>query len=354
MRLLTSAELIQTVLSEIGLDPAAHELSSAESIACMLRRAAGLLCPAPPRTLVNAVTRPLHGLVPDLQDFQVLVREILEDELAVGDLAERRQDSGGASLICCAAPSYVVRTRASTILLGVGRDRETPIPHDLLSEVEFRRHLRLLDARVDPSRLDALGFIRLSNSAWLNAPLPREADDHVRSYARLLPPVSETSRIRGLTIIDPARRSDYYPGRWVRPKAQTGSFVGRREQAFGSDLWCYVHLVGGSPRRFVDFPTQGFQHRGCDEAWHLQAAIDATKGNSQRIAVRVNGGATGFVDVFSPIPQWLTRRWTSVGEQVAGGRGALTSFQFPLDEVEEEARFASRMLWMTVHREPGS
>ena len=74
--------------------------------------------------------------------------------------------------------------------------------------------------------------------------------------------------------------------RWREVRADSGRFVARRDQAYGSNLWCYVELSNGEPQRLLDFPLAGSRWRGCDEAWRLQMAIDAQRGAPQRFRLQ--------------------------------------------------------------------
>ena len=117
--------------------------------------------------------------------------------------------------------------------------------------------------------------------------------------------------------MDPESPVRYYPGRWTSARLQTGLFVARRSQAYGSDLWCYVQMRDGIPERLVDLPLGDSRWDGWDEAWHLQMAIDARRGKAQQF--RVVSGLEGTSDMhfFSPVPIWAQRRWDAIGEQVS-------------------------------------
>jgi len=148
-----------------------------------------------------------------------------------------------------------------------------------------------------------------------------------------------------MLLLDPAKSVRYYPARWVDKTKSTGRFIGRRPQAYGADLWCYIDLESGVPRKFLDLPLPKSRVRGCDEAWRIQAAIDARRAEPQRF--RVRRGPEGWVvlDLFSPVPMWARRRWDAVGEPVPS-TGCLFSYRFRPTEIEEEIRFARDILWL--------
>ena len=352
MRLLTIDEVHAKMVSVLGLDPAVFDLTSPEALASALRRAAGFLCPAPPRTLIRAVTRPLAGLLEGADDLRDLVEDTLEAVVAHGDLLELTnadvEDLETASaLIYLAPPSFVQRPCRTILLLGVIPDHISPLPKELEQRIEYKNHVRLLRGDAADglaSYLRECGFIELTQEAWLKAPAQQTAAQHLHELGCMLDAVPRSGEIMGLTLLDPRRSVRYYKGRWVEPKNQTGRFVSRRAQAYGADLWCYVDVQEGRPQRLLDLPLGRSKACGCDEAWRLQAAVDAVRGEPQRFRVRqCPEGAR--VDFFSPVPMWARRRWDCFGEPVRS-TGCLFSYRFSMNEVEEEMRFAQQSLWL--------
>lgn len=90
MRRLTVMEVHARKVAELGLDPAAVDLTSNEAIAGALRRAASFLCPCAAATLVRAVVRPLEGLAEDLEAVKKSVEETLEAMTAHGDYTRQQ------------------------------------------------------------------------------------------------------------------------------------------------------------------------------------------------------------------------------------------------------------------------
>ena len=149
----------------------------------------------------------------------------------------------------------------------------------------------------------------------------------------------------GLLLLDPERPVRYYRGRWVEPSKQAGHFVGRRPQAYGADLWCYVEVQEGHAVGLVDLPTRHGVGRGCDEAWRLQAAIDYERDAPQVYRVRSGPGRSWLLDFFSPVPMWARRRWETIGEPVSAF-GCLFSFKFSETVVSDEIAFAREYMWL--------
>jgi hypothetical protein len=358
MRRLTVAEVHAEKVAELALDPSALDLTSIEAIAGALRRAASFLCPCGAATLVRTVVRPLQGLVDDLQEMKVLVEETLEAMVAQGDIFEHRdvEESTGhekAALLYAAPPAFVLRRSGTVILLGIASDQLSALPDDLEARIEYVNHVRRLtsapgeDLRTD---LIQLGLIEISYEGWLRTPSVETPAEHVARLDGLLDAALPSRDVPGLVLLDPDRSVRYYRGRWVAPHSHYGRFMARRSQAYGADLWCYVQLRDGNPERLIDLPISGSRRRGCDEAWHLQMAIDAKRGKPQRLRVRPGPGHTRVMEFFSPVPMWARRRWDAIGEPVPGS-GCLLAYRLAEAELGEELRFAREALWLDELKE---
>lgn len=355
MRRLTAAEVHALKIAELGLDPAALDLTSVEAIAGALRRAASFLCPCSATTLVRAVVSPLRGLVPDLDASKELVEQTLDAMIAHGDIFEQRDMTSEVAsppvLLYAAPASFVARASGVVILLGISTDQLSPLPDDLEQRIGYVGHVRRLgpvpgkDLR---GELHQIGLLELANDTWLKSPPQETAENHVTGYDRTLDNTQPSRDIPGLLLLDPERSVRYYPGRWVEPRTHTGRFVARRSQAYGADLWCYVQLRNGQPERMIDLPHSGNRWRGCDEAWHLQMAIDAQRGQPQRFRVRPGLGEGAVLELLSPVPAWAHRRWDALGEPVprAPRSGFLFAYRLAKSEIDEEVRFAREFLWL--------
>jgi len=349
MKVITPAEVSAKAVGALGLDPTLLDLTSVEAIACALRRAAGLLCPCSARTLVKAVYEPLRGVHANA-DILALVEDTLEALVVHGDLLELRdatQEDGAQALLFAAPPSFVPRQSGAVMLLGVAPDGVSPIPENIEFAIEHVSHLRILrgDAADLGDQLSELGLIKLNLSAWTKAPRRETAGEYIGRMRPRIAAARACGDLPGLLLLDPETPVHYYRRRCVEPSQRTGRFVGRRPQAYGADLWCYVEVYEGQAVRFVDLPTRDGVGRGCDEAWRLQAAIDHERGSPQ--VYRVGPGTDGYrlVDFFSPMPIWARRRWEAIGEP-ANASGCLFSFKFSETEIGEELAFAREYMWM--------
>jgi hypothetical protein len=352
MRRLSLAEVQRQKIRELGFDSGTFDFGSIEVIASALRRAAGFLCPCSASTLIRGVMSPLRGLIADADAHRALVEKTLEQIVAHGDLLEQRELSEESSthssvLLYAAPPGIVVRKSGTVILLGVASGHTALLSPELQSRVEYVDHVRRLvpkrneDLRLELSRI---GLIDLSK-VWMKAPATETARQHVEAIDSLLNAALASLDVPGLVLLDPERRVDYYPDRWVQPRLRSGRFVARRSQAYGADLWCYVELLEGRPQRLIDFPISGSRWRGCDDAWRLQLAIDAFRSHPQRYRSSPAAGGATLLEFFSPLPAWAQRRWDGIGEEVSKA-GCLFSYQFAGNEIEEELRFARETLWL--------
>jgi hypothetical protein len=352
MNRLTPAEVQSEKIHALGFASATLTFSSIEVIASALRRAAGFLCPCSASTLIRSVVAPLRGLVADLDAQRALVGTTLDAMVAHGDLLEQRELSQDPSahpsvLLYAAPPGMVVRQSGTVILVGIPPAQATLLPTELQSRVEYSRHVRRLVPKRDedlPRELSRFGLLNLSK-VWMKAPDPESPAEHLERMDRLLNAAHPSRDVPGLTLLDSQRPVYFYPDRWVQVRSQTGRFVGRRSQAYGADLWCYVQVHEGYPERLVDLPLVGSRWRGCDDAWRLQLAIDVHRNQPQRYRASFDGELTGLLEIFSPLPGWARRRWDAVGEEVLKA-GCLFAYRFARSEIGEELRFAQDALWM--------
>jgi len=194
--------------------------------------------------------------------------------------------------------------------------------------------------------LSQFGLTRCSEDNWLKVPPDETSEQHIGHFNLALKNTSQCGDIPGLTILNSEKDVRYYPGRWSSPKSFTGNYVGRREQAYGNDIWCYVTLEKGRPTKLLDLPLPSSTGlRGCDEAWRLQAALDARFSRPQEYRLRETTPESYVVDIFSPIPNWMERRWNWMGNR-ADSAGCLMSFEFAKSDLEQELEFARRKLWL--------
>lgn len=348
-----SADVVAAAAVEgLGLDASAVDVLSPEALAASIRRAASVLCPATPGAVMGAVREVLKGLPGYADETRTEVDDLITAMVSYGDLLELPLDEAGGPRrhLFLGPPSFVRRT-SGCIVMGIRPDGAPLVGGDLSTRLEFNRHVRLIpkDGREDVA--DSLiheGLIELAADQWLRPPRSSDAQALIKGYVTRLAARQTTGDIEEVRILDPESNISYYRGRWRTPQPDdTGYFVGRRPQAYGAELWSFFSLGEGRVRRLLDLPVADPLAPGADEAWRLQAAIDAVRGCPQRIRVRSGPRAgTALMDFFAPLPSWAQRRLDTVAIPVLRSRGALLAYQVPDAALADEVGFLREMLWL--------
>ena len=351
--------MIETISSEqvlrdsrvlLGL-PISGNLLDDPMLAASVRRAAGIHCPCSRSTLVSAIEDALQYLTSD-NGIAERVSDAVEsliiggDLLELGSVATDDPDVKG-TWVFPAPPAFVVRRSGSVFILGVLPDEPSPLPASMSVRIVhegFARVMMPLPSEDLASILRGLGLLEISEAVWLRAPKPESAADLRDAMIRRLAAQPPSGGIADISILDPGRGVNYYRGRWINPSEETGPFVARRPQAYGSPLWGLAHLEQGQVVRFLDFPLKGSRWGGCDTAWHLQMAIDYCRGAPQLYRRLPVSDGLRF-DFFSPLPIWAQRRLAVVGHPVRPEK-CLLSYVLPDREAESEEAFQQRRLWL--------
>jgi hypothetical protein len=193
------------------------------------------------------------------------------------------------------------------------------------------------------------GLQELSIEQWVSAPPVVSATDLLSQYRTRLVESRDSGEIEGIEILDPASDRSYYRGRFRHPSEdQSGCFVSRRPQQFGSSRWCFAEFEHGATLKVIDLPVMGGVSRPTDEAWRLQAAIDQLAGDPQfaRIGDQSNGQVT--ISFFGPLPSWARKRLDLLGESVHGLPAALFSYRLGDGDLAIESEFLSSRLWLKI------
>ena len=356
----SSAEAAEITVRTLGLDHEAVDLQSTEVLCASLRRAASFLCPASPRQLVDAVFDSIGPLDITSSVTRDRLIELLDLLISTGDLLElRRPEERQTRQLYLGPPSYVVKATSQYLLLGV-RPHAAPLVGDTLgADIVYEGHTRTirLDGEGASEQLQAIGLHELTREQWLEHPRAQAAAELLSELRQRLTNAGPSGHVEGLTLIDPSSSVRYYLGRWREPKtSDNGDFVGRRPQAYGADLWCFVRVEAGSPVALVDFPVGDHTAPGRDEAWRVEAALDAERGQPQILRFRSAGGGEGrfILDLFAPVPGWAERYLEMVGLPVARSNGSLVSYRVPAGAMPDLTEFLTAMLWMRVSEEGGS
>lgn len=344
VRAVDLVEALRETAAQLRLPP---DPGSSSLLAESIRRTASVRCPSTPQAIIAAVHQVLDPLVPLTKEE---VSEAFDAVVAAGDLVEAIDESGGQRrrLIYLGAPRYVQRSSGDLLLIGVRPDGVPLVGEALIERVQVDRHLRrLIDPTPEELELVTLyGLDQLSEDKWMRHKPPLPAAALINEYNELLARQGPSGEIPGLRILDPSRRPAYYRGRWRPPDpSDSGVYVARRSQGYGADLWCVVELRDGSHIRLLDLPALG-RDRGCDEAWHLQAALDAQQGSPQEVIVRRTGTGRIQLGLPAPPPRWLQRRWDLLGHP-ATVKSALFGYEFSPGDTRAELEFVKDHLWMS-------
>jgi len=332
-----------------GLDPSTVDGSSPEALATLRRRTSAFLCPCTSTRLLTTTFALLEPLCADVP--KEAVGDVLDALISYGDLVETADISGESlkQLVYTVPPSYVEVSPSTCLLIGIGPDGQYPMPESLKLFVEYTGHYRRIQASesVNPAnRLSEGGLIQIAPDTWMKAPKSGTSESWVWQYDRLLQQSGYAGAIEDLTILDLTQPVTYYRGRWKKVKNETGRFVARRPQVYGADSWCYVHIDRGRVTQLLNLPSQESIWRPCDEAWHLQQAIDHQAGHPQLYRVRPTSSMkNAVVDFYSPLPGWARRRWDYVGTPALAS-GCLISYVFDKERVAKELEFAQERMWL--------
>lgn len=322
-------------------------------IAAALRRLAGFLCPASPRTLLRAMVDSHRGLVDDPDTFAERVEAVIEALVAIGDLLEvgdvaLEEEKVKNTWLVAAPPAFVVRKSGTVFVLGLSADEQTPLPTEMRSRVTVDRAIRSIKPHEGEDLgavLRELGLREMSDAGWLRPPRHVDAAVLLASYGTKLAACSRSGEVPDLLVLDSGRSTRSYKRRWVPPGSLTGRFVVRRPQTFGADLWGYAELHNGAVLKLLDLPLHSERWRGCDVAWRIQMAIDALARRPQEYRLTLTDVGSRF-EFFSPIPSWARRRLTVIGREVEPAR-CLMSFLVPASEAAAEEAFLIDLLYLS-------
>ncbi|MDO9556525.1 MAG: hypothetical protein Q7J82_02935 [Coriobacteriia bacterium] len=324
-----------------------YSLDSTEALSALIRVAGGFRCPCKRRTLLDEVQSSLVGLGVSVDRDRL--KTTLEAMLSYGDLIEaetRSADSGDrVTHVYARPPSFVCRDGGDVLLLGLGELDQLPLPLELQTKVVHKAHTRRLSGEGVASRLRDNDLIEIPADAWGWRPQQLGPEALVEQYDLLLDAAPDTRDLAGVRFLDSRCPVDFYPGRWRESVRDAGRYLVRRSRRYGSDLWGYARVEAGEVVQLIDLMGEG-PERACDRAWRLQLAIDKGRGYPQQFSVRaIEGRDTQCLSLFSPVPQWVQRRWDNLGDPV-DVHGALLSYEFAQCDATEEASFCEDALWL--------
>lgn len=348
---LDRSEAQQAAVQALEISPNTGEqsgMTAPKVLAESIRRAAGFLCPCPPRTLREEVERTFEGLTDG--DAAGEVADMIQQLKLVGDLLELPVEENGRShrMLHAAPPSFIVRADEQHVLLGIPSDGQSMLSESYRDQIEWRGAVRFFHEEPERVRkiLTEQGLTEVTGKEWLGLPNPKTPSDYIVDFDQELDQAGEVNtEVSGLEILDTSKSPRFYKGRWRKSKMQdNGRYVARRSRRFGADFWCYVQVRDGEVQRLMDLPRLPHSETPHDEAWRIQAAIDAQQDTPQVYRIRSENEGT-VLDVFSPLPSWAERQFRVVAEPKSEAKGALSSYWFE-GEASSERELLEQYLWM--------
>ena len=353
MEVISREEVIVGCRELLGLSDVGKSVVDDDLLTALARRSAGIHCPCSRTALRGSLVEALQHLCDSDADLADRVEAIIEGLIVVGDLLELHDvgivdpDVRG-TWVFAAPPSYVERDSGEIFIIGVVADQDVFLPESLGSRVSMRGLTRLIAPKVNENlamNLEDQGLQRLSEKTWLRSPTTERFDQVLTRFERRLAERPSAGTVIEMEILDGEQPVTFYRGRWSNCTGKSGIFVGRRPQEYGPPIWCLVELASGHVIRFLDLPASNSRWRGCDEAWHLQMAIDASRGRPQRYAVQRSADECRF-NFFSPLPAWSERRLIAFGRIVPREK-CLMSYVLPSGAAEIEEGFLRECLWLS-------
>ena len=350
---LTPDQVLANCREVLGLPAQSNGTLDEALLAALLRRSAGIHCPCSRTTLRASVYDSVSALSGQPAGLGDRLDDTVEALIVGGDLLELNDVTTEDSTVpqtwvFAAPPSFVIRPSGIAFVFGVVPDQDMFLPSSLTMRLHhdgFTRSIRPRPHEDLAQELKNHGLQQLSDAAWLKSPRREAPTDMLRRFERRVSEAAPSTAIRDLQILDPVRPVTYYRGRWVEPIHHTGTFVARRPTEFGAPIWCLVRLEGGTPARILDLPLPKTRWRGCDIAWHVQMAIDHSRGHPQRYRSRPHSQGVRL-DFFSPLPQWSQRRLITFGAPTTPD-GSLLAYLLPPAEAQAEEMFLQEALWLT-------
>lgn len=320
----------------------------------LVRRSAGMHCPCSRVTLRRSILESLQYLS-DEEDLSDRIDSVIEGMIVGSDLLELHDvgvidPEAKGTWVFAGAPSFVTRANGEVVV----PDQDAFLPESLVSRICVEGLARVIKPEENedlPGRLDDLGLQKLSEKTWLRSPKVEQPSSMLTRYRRNLTSQPPAGTVRDLEVLDAERAVTYYRGRWGSAIGKTGIFVGRRPQEYGSAIWCCLELDAGRVDRFMDFPAKLSRWRGCDEAWHLQMALDHCRNQPQQYRVRRLDDGNRF-DFFSPLPLWSERRLIMFGHRIPRDK-CLMSYALSDSAAVIEEEFLQKHLWLTRLEESG-
>lgn len=344
------------ILGLLRVGSTAHIDSAEElddpSIACALRRVAGVACPATKARIRRLMLASLRLLSLNQASLEDRIDAAIDGLLATGDLITTSAgviaDSDEPDdLLYLAPPSFLRRKSGAALIFGIAIDNVDFLPESLQTRIKHIGFSRLIVPTEDdlPARLAALGLREVSRDAWSAPPKAQKPEEVVRFAEAILERDGSQSEVPDATVLD-LKPGGTYGRAWSTLAEQTGLFIARRPRTYGAPLWCFARLAEGQITRILDLPFRENHQRACDAAWYLQHALSAARDARLQFAASIFEDHV-LLNFVVPIPLWAQRRLLSIGEAALPERGYAMAFRLLPAEYEAEKDFLNTYLWLT-------
>lgn len=354
---------LNLMLKDFGIDSTEQADFNAEVnstlLACLVRRASGIMCPNSESNLIQAVLEPLNNLyrfTSEAYEEQKNKLDLIIGSLtAIGDL---REESTPRKQIYPGSPSFVRRRNGDIILIGVVPETINAVPDSLTQFIRHQGVLRHVDAAIASQEVQDSGLIEISETMWTDPPIYRSPFDHIEDAKAALnastqsPDGLDFQRFLDPSSLTPRSRSDY-DRRWSNriPRRATEPISVVRESSPGP--WFFAEINEGEVTRCLPLPIS--TGRACDAAWRLQHALDAVKGCAPIARIGDDHGTNRILKLYSPPLQWASRRWDLVGSQLSveecRKQECLFGWRFEGSVLDAEVAFLEEELWHSVEYE---
>ncbi|RST52633.1 hypothetical protein [Variovorax sp. MHTC-1] len=353
-------EVFQQLKIDLHLRPSTFDGEVESTVAAVIRRLSGFMCPCPKTALASAAVRSLRLDPETTAEIADQVDGSIEDLMIAGDLIElSKVVAVGAedhlTWLFCAPPSFVKRADGRIYVFGVGPDDAVFLPGEILAQVHHLGATRYIDAPNAASLADVLpglGLRQINEAAWL---IPHQAEAPEKFLARMTKRLQQAGIKGHLPEISILRHAtdvmSTYRQRWAKPQDETGIFVGRHPRPYGAPLWYLCEFQAGEVQRSLLLPLPDQAARACDVAWQTQLAIDAVRGYPALMRSRADPDGEGvYLNVQFPLPMAARRRLVLLGGRRGRGDPSGFSFWLPTSQLAQEVSFLKDHFWYVSQR----
>ncbi len=346
-REITIEKANKITIENLRLDSESLNLSSVEGIAGVIRKVSGFKCPCSTKELNDFSESLLKELIPESELNKI--SDIVDSMISYGDLLEQSsREDASRKVLYGSSPAFVRINNTVVLLLGIVPEGFPPLPHSLISKIEFINHVRKLTnlSEKEIGSIKESGLQEFPCTYWLKSPQKEHPKDFLKKIDREIEKMPKDPITEDVEIIDIESKVDFYKSRWKKLKPSiSGKFIARRKRKYGNFIWSYIKVKDGGMKR-KDLPFSFQYQRGCDEAWRIQMALDYLNEHPQVFSIENISQDKIIIDFFSPIPRWASRKWDVLGNPVPG-RKALFSYCFAGNNAIQEVEYCKKMLWMT-------